>query len=191
MDVFYEESSIAQNAKTGKTKYTVLTIISRVFLVLGIMFLIILLNMLPLWVLLLPLVIAFFATWFIIDRFKQRFNVSYDYAFVSGELRIARVINVNKRKLLVKINSEEIIQFGDVDNPSFERFRKDPMTKMVVCTSNETPSEGKFFMYILTTHEGKKLYVLECRETLLMHILQFAKREKLDRDYVMQERKNK
>jgi hypothetical protein len=44
---------------------------------------------------------------------KNRFNVSYDYAFVSGELRIAKVINVNKRKLVARIQAEDIIQLGD------------------------------------------------------------------------------
>ena len=54
---------------------------------------------------------------------KNRFNVSYDYAFVSGELRIARVVNVNKRKLVARIQSDDIIQLGDVENTAFDGLR--------------------------------------------------------------------
>ena len=92
---------------------------------------------------------------------------------------------------MLGFDSKDIIQFGDVDNPSFERFRNDPTVKMILCTSNDTPAEGKFFMYILAEYNGKKLFVLECRETMLMHILRFATRTKLESDYVMQEKKQK
>jgi hypothetical protein len=133
----------------------------------------------------------FFACWFVLFKLKNRYNVSYDYSFVSGELRIARVINISKRKLLVRIQAEDILQLGDVDNSSFEGLRADPNTKTVICTSNEVAGEGKFFMYILVSDNGKKLYVLECRELLLMHILKFVKRTTLESDYVSQERKKK
>ena len=129
--------------------------------------------------------------WFILYRIKQRINVNYDYIFVSGELRIARVINVNKRKLVTRLECSDMIQVGDVDNPSFERFRSDPTTKMVVCTSNDAPAKGKFFMYILIDDNGKKLYVLECREKLLVEMMKFAKRTVLESDYVPQEKKQK
>ena len=122
-------------------------------------------------------------------KIKNRFNVSYDYAFVSGELRIAKVINVNKRKLVAKLQAEDIIQLGDTDNTSFEILRTDPNTKMIFCTSNDVAGEGKFFMYILVNDNGKKLYVLECRELLLMNILKFVKRTTLESDYVSQEKK--
>ena len=121
----------------------------------------------------------------------MRLNLSYDYTFVSGELRIAKVININKRKLVVRIQSEDIIQLGDTDNVSFDNLRADPNTKTILCTSNEEAAEDKFFMYILVNDNGKKLYVLECRELLLMNILKFVKRTTLESDYVSQERKKK
>jgi hypothetical protein len=119
----------------------------------------------------------------------MNFNVSYDYCFVSGELRISKVINVNRRKLMARLTTDEMIQIGDVENPSFDRFRSDPTSKTVVCTSNVESTDGKFFMYILAEYNGKKLFVLECREELLMHILKFARRGTLESDYVMQEKK--
>ena len=193
MDVFYEESSIARNSKKESTKYKITHIISTIFLVVGILAILFGLSFIPAdmllgWVL---ICLWFFICWFVLFKFKSRFNVSYDYVFVSGELRIARVININKRRLVTRIDSEDIIQLGDVDNTSFEGLRADPNTKTVVCTSNSEAGEGKFFMYILANDNGKKLYVLECREELLIHILKFVKRTTLESDYVSQERKKK
>ena len=45
-------------------------------------------------------------------------------------------------------------------------------------------------MYIHVDYNGKKLYVLECREELLVQMLKFMKRTALDRDYISQEKKN-
>ena len=132
-----------------------------------------------------------FSLWFLLHKWKSGVNVSYDYCFVSGDLRISKVININKRKLVTRFDCAEIIQVGDVDSPAFERFRSDPTTKLVLCTSNDVASEGKFFMYIHVDYNGKKLYVLECREDLLMQMLKFMKRTSLDHDYVSQEKKNK
>jgi hypothetical protein len=192
MDVFYEESSIARDSVKAGRKYKIVHIASIVFLVLGIFGLMLTLMMpidaLGLWLFFCS---WFFACWFVLFKIKNRFNVSYDYAFVSGELRIAKVINSNKRKLVVRIQAENIIQIGDVDNTAFDILRADPNTKTVFCTSNEVASADKFFMYILVNDNGKKLYVLECRELLLMNILKFVKRTTLESDYVSQERKKK
>ena len=193
MDVFYEESSSVHNSTKGAKKYKILHAISIVFLTLGIIGLVLGFYFIPLelWIIWGLFCAWFFVAWFLLRRWKMRVNVSYDYCFVSGELRISRVINVNKRKLVARFESEDIIQLGDVDNPSYDRFTSDPSTKTVICTSNDMPAKGKFFMYILANYNGKKLFVLECREELLMNILKFAKRNKLESDYVMQEKKQK
>ncbi len=132
----------------------------------------------------------FFIVWFLLFKFKNRFNVNYDYAFVSGELRIAKVINTNKRRAVARLQPDDIIQIGDVDNNAFAGFQGDPNIKKVLCTSNMEPAEGKFFMYVLANYNGRKLFVLECREELLMHVLRFVKRTTLESDYVSQEKKN-
>lgn len=192
MDVFYEESAKAKDSIKAGRKYKIIHYASIFFLVLGILGLMFMWNM-PLDGLAFWLFICawFFICWFVLFKMKNRFNVSFDYAFVSGELRIARVINVNKRKLVARIQAEDIIQLGDVDNTAFDGLRANPNTKTILCTSNDVAEEGKFFMYILVNDNGKKLYVLECRELLLMHILKFVKRTTLESDYVSQEKKKK
>ncbi|MBQ8296006.1 MAG: hypothetical protein IJX87_06200 [Clostridia bacterium] len=193
MDVFYEESAVAQEAKKGAVKYRICHIISNVFLTLGIIAILFGFNFIPLdgWLIWGFVCLWFFSIWFALFKFKSRFNVSYDYVFVTGELRISRVINVNKRKLITRLDCNEMIQVGDIDNSAFERLKADPNTKTIVCTSNDEPAKDKFFMYILANDNGRKLYVLECREKLLLEMMKFLKRTVLESDYVMQEKKQK
>ncbi len=192
MDVFYEESSIAQNATKGARRYRILHILSIAFVILGFFSLLLTLGMPAqgnVWVTPVLMAVWFFLAAFFLSRLKLRFNVSYDYSFVSGELRISKVINVNKRKLVAKIDAGDMIQIGDLENSSFDRLKSDPTTKMVLCTSNDEAANGKFFMYILANHDGKKLFVLECKEMLLVNILKFVKRSVLESDYISQEKK--
>ena len=216
-DIFYEESSVAQDFRKGERKYKIAHICSIVFLVLGIFMLMICLFTAPLgnpnfegltpeeseqaqamlgFNKFLAIFcgingVFFIAVWFLLYKLKSRLNVSYDYCFVSGELRVSKVVNINKRKLIARFDCVEIIQIGDIDNSSYERLKSDPTTKEIVCTSNAEATEGKFFMYILINDNGKKLYLLECKEQLLINILKFANRSVLESDYVMQEKKQK
>ena len=209
MDVFYEESAVNHNSKKGARHYKLAHIGSVIFLTLGILFLVVCLFNIPFGTVdtTNEEVVAayemakficvfcgiqgalFMLFWFLLSRLKKRFNVSFDYCFVSGELRISKVFNINKRKLITRIDCADLIQVGDIDNSSYDRFRADPMTKEVICTPNVDAGEGKFFLYLLVNDGGKKLYVLECREELLMKIMLFAKRSVLESDYVMQDKK--
>ena len=190
MDVFYEESAIANNSKSENRKYAILNGISKFLLAFSIFILIFGFYFIH-WFVMLTFFTFFFGLWFIFWKWKRVYNVSYDYSFVSGELRIAKVFSTSKRKLVTRFDCTEIIQMGDADNPSYDRFAADPTVKTVFCTPNVQAADGKFFMYILIEDNGKKLYVLECRELLLMNILKFVKRTTLESDYVMQEKKQK
>lgn len=199
MDVFYEESAICANASKNEKKYRVLHVGTVIFLTLGIISLVLAFFSIPMnketpidflvfWCI---NAVFFWLAWFLLNRVKRNINISYDYTFVSGELRITKVFNINKRKKVDKIGCDEMLQIGDTDNPSYERLASDPQTKTIFCTSNTEPAEGKFFMYVLVGGEMKYLYVLECREMLLMQILKFARRSVLESDYVMQDKKQK
>ncbi len=209
MDIFYEESAVNQNPQKGERNYKIVNAFYYIFLVLtmltgfGAFFNFPLplsgdvtqeaLQSYELIKMMFGFIVFLFLTFLgltiILNMLRRRINVSYDYVFVSGELRISKVFNVNKRKLITRLNQEEILQVGDVEGASFERLRSDPQTKEVICTPNAVAGEGKFFLYILATEGVKKLYVLECREELLLHMMQFLRRDILDRDYIPQAKK--
>lgn len=217
-DVYYEESAVSSNAKKGERRYKIMHIVSLVILTVAIvLFFFFVMNMpfakpsaseatdaanyeemlavydmmkfIALFCLFNSLFL--FGVWFVLFKLKARVNISYDYVFVSGELRVSKVININKRKLIARFDCEEIIQIGDVESQSYGLLKSDPTNKEIICTPNYEAAEGKFFMYIHINDNGKKLYILECREQMLVNILKFAKRTTLAKDYVMQEKKQK
>lgn len=209
MDVLYEESAVNANAAKGEKRYRIFNIFSVFFGVLaaifGVLFLYSLLAVLfslgsltseqrakSIGSLIFYFLIftLFVAPWLAFRMLKKHTNVSYDYTFVSGELRISKVFNVNRRKFLYKIDAVAIQKMGDVDSASFERTVADPSVKQIVCTPNDYPSEGKFFLYVATSESvGRRVYVLECREELLINMLKFVKRGILESDYVEQSKK--
>ncbi len=212
MDVLYEECAVNQNSARGEKIYKILNIGYYICVILGVIGAItVIMNIsfvdagslsapeleayavtqsfLFLGVMTL---VSFGGTAVALFFLKRRVNISYDYTFVSGELRIVKVFNVNRRKLVTRLQSDSILQLGDTENASFDRLAADPMNKKVFCTPNGEPKQGKFFMYIHASEPiGKRLYILECREELLVNILHFVKRGTLESDYVMQEKKQK
>ena len=192
MDISYEESSASRNAEKKAKKYAVLNILSNVFLIFGILtslFFVLFIPDLGLMFFFGSGALSFWGFWFVFYKWKNITNVAYDYFLVSDELRISKVVNTSKRRLVARFSTEDIIQVGDADAPSFDRFKADPNVKTVICTSNEEASDGKFFMYILAEYNGRKLFVLECREELLINLMKVTKRTALDRDYISQEKK--
>lgn len=211
MDTFYEESAVNQKANQQKTIWTIFHILQIIFIILAVICGFIMSMTLqfsapaedasaetkefyamfqPIGVFALFWMISFIIFAVILIFVKRRFNISYDYIFVSGELRIARVHNQAKRKLVCILDSETILQIGDMDSVSYDRLRSTPGLKEVLCTPNSTASEGKFFLYILAMDNGvKKMFILECREELLVNMMQFLRRDLLDRDYIPQAKK--
>lgn len=193
MDVLYEESALDVNTNKEKIKYNVVNVFFWISAIIGGFALFQCILFIPSYTALVFAVPTFIfgLSAVVLYLSKSKLNISYDYVFVSGELRISKVINVNKRKALAIIDSQDILQIGDTENMGFDRLFADPNTRKMVCTPNTQPSQDKFFMYILVGGREKTIYVLECREALLMHILKFARRGVLETDYVMQERKQK
>ena len=209
MDVLYEESAVNANAAKGEKRYKILNLFTWFFGVLALIFAILFVIGLVSFLMAMSalkaedrataigslifyfmMITLFGGPWLACFLMKRKINVSFDYTFVSGELRISKVFNVNRRKFLYRIDAESIQKMGDADTPSFDRVISDPSVKKIVCTPNAEPSGGKFFLYIVTSESGgRRVYILECREELLINILKFVKRGILESDYVMQEKK--
>ena len=205
LESFYEESAVNINEKKQKTIYTLLHTGQVVFIALAIIWGIFMFGFLPVpnpekgvtfaqilpdWIFFFMVTLSFVGFAVLCHVFKKRFNVSYDYVCVSGELRISKVINQRTRKLVCRLDPADILQVGEIDSPSFDRLSSMPGMKEVVCTPNMSAASGKFFMYVLAVHDGvKKIFLLECRESLLLNMMQYLRRDILDRDYIPQAKK--
>lgn len=194
-EAFYEESAISRKSATEAKKYTVLHVISLIFLVAAAIQLFFSFTAVTSYIasytgfalafalvqwfgLIAVLVLLFFLFW----KMKKRYNLSYDYTFVEDELRISKVFNGKKRKFLITLKSDQILKIGLCENDSFERTIAGFSKKSIVyCTPNAEPAEGKMFIYIIySSTMGKTAYILECREMLLNYVVRAAGRNKFE-----------
>lgn len=200
-EVLYEEcarnAQDAQRAKICKTMFGLSVVFAVLFVILLYLFLQLAASVLSgaveddnpsawnaFFFLFIALLVACFAAAVLLFVFRNRPNPSFDYTFVSGELRIAKVFNSLSRKLMCVVNCEEILKVGKVGSHTYERLKGMRDTKESVLTPNKEPAEGKGFYYLyLNGALGKTLYVLECREEMIANVLQFAKRGVLEEDY--------
>lgn len=118
-------------------------------------------------------------SWFL----KNRFNVSYDYTFVEDELRITRVFNGKRRKFIMRLYADRILQIGWMDSEAFDRaVRGFAKKKIKRFTPNREPSEGKEFIYVIHSDSIEKtMCIIECRRQLLENLVMAAGRNKLER----------
>ena len=205
IESFYEESAINLNEKKQKGYFNIFHVLQIAFTSLAVIWVILFGGFLPFpdaskgetfasvapdWIFFAMMLLSFIGGAVLFNYFKKRFNISYDYACVYGELRISKVFNQRKRKLIVRIDPASVVQVGDIESPSFDRLCKHPGLKQTICTPNDRPANGKFFMYLYVQQEGtKKLFLLECREALLLNLMQYLRRDILDREYVPQDKK--
>ena len=205
LETLYEESAINLNEKKQRIIHNILYGVQITFIVLAILWFMLMGGFLPMpdtskgqtfadviadWIFFFVFFASFIVGAVCMAFLKKRFNVSYDYVCVSGELRISKVFNQRKRRLVSRLEPSDIIKVGDMDSSSYDRYRAMPGTKEIICTPNMTSASGKFFMYVLAQYEGeKKIYLLECRESLLVNMMQYLRRDVLDSEYVPQAKK--
>lgn len=194
-DAFYEESASSQHAAAESKKYMVFHVTGIICIVAAAIHAFFSITFVPAIIgeaedtltRVLSLVqwfapfLLLVGGWLLAWWWKKRYNVSYDYVFVEDELRISKVFNGKKRKFLVKLTADSILKLGLCDNDSYERTISGREKSVCRMTPNKTPSEGKMFIYVVNSGAiDKTVYVLECREQLLGHLVQAAGRNKLE-----------
>jgi hypothetical protein len=190
-EVFYEESAVISNAGVAKVKYNIfkgISIASYVLMVIWISIIFLTMDLsqnliLNLIFYVVPLVL-FFLSGFLFGRFKNKLYVDYDYTFVTGSIRIAKVIKNIKRKFVLKFDASNIEKIGKYASGTFNKYNSMPGVTKYTFTSNITADEGKEFYYIVANVDGdKKLMIFECTETFIVHILKFANKSVLEEEF--------
>lgn len=190
-EVFYEESAVVSNAGVAKAKYNIfkgVSIVSYVLMVIWISIIFLTMDLsqnliLNLIFYVVPLIL-FFLSGFLFGRFKNKLYVDYDYTFVTGSIRIAKVIKNIKRKFVLKFDASNIEKIGKYDSGTFNKYHSMPGVTKYTFTSNITADEGKEFYYIVANVDGdKKLMIFECTETFIVHILKFANKSVLEEEF--------
>ena len=182
-ELFCEESAVMRDTRKAKRWYNIFRVISIIGFTLGILVLLftILLLFMPVdpeaveegadftgvliqMAIFLVVSILLILTGVLFKVKKHNFLLSYDYTYVIGELRLAKVIHDRKRKILYRLTDEQIVQIGRVGSDSYEKLKRAPDCKEEILTPNEEAEDDKEFFYIqAATKVGKRLLILECR----------------------------
>ena len=191
-EVFYEETSLLNKEKTALGKYRLLNIFSIAsYVMAGIVALMFFyfydienFNLLVFAVsALLPFALFLFFG-IMLGRIKNTMFVDYDYTYVSGSIRISKVIRRIKRKNILKFETSDIVQRGKYGSETYLKIEKMPGVKKMILTGNQTPSEGNDFFYLQVNTEGvNKLLVFDCSEKFMATILRYSNKTILEKDY--------
>lgn len=190
-ELFYEESAEIINKKSATTKYNIFKTISIVSYVLCIIWAVIILTIYPLsGNVLVDLIgilfpfLAFLPVGIIFGKTKNRYYTEYDYTFVTGSIRISKVIKNYKRKFLLKFETSAIEKMGKYGSKTYMKYESMPGINKLILTSNYQAAEGKDFYYLTINHNGmKKLLVFECSELLMVNILKFSNKTIVEEDF--------
>lgn len=116
-----------------------------------------------------------YTLYFVFRSKKNSYNVFYDYTFVSGELRIAKVLNGVKRKPVAKVVARDISVLGKVSSDNFLRYKSMKDLRNIVATPNVNVSDNVYFM-VCSCNGERTLLLFEPSQTLLIYIKRFAGR---------------
>lgn len=178
-EVFYEEASFINDKRSASRKYNTYRIISIFsislsFVVFFAVYMVVQNLIYTILHCLLPMA-ALIAAGIILGRIKNRFYVEYDYTFVTGSVRFAKVIKEIKRVRVAMFDTSSILKIGRTESLSFSQYKDMPEVKICELHANDEPSENCEFFYIYTIFEGNKtVFIIDCTEKFIAHIMQFA-----------------
>lgn len=194
-DVFYEETAACNDVSKERKKYYTFKTLNIFFIVLTVLWGLIVffsydfsviaqgIVILNIIFLILPFLSGIgFALMF--NMLKNKHSLDYDYVFVSGSIRISKVINNVKRKNLYKFETDHIEKIGKFGSESSCRYEKSPNVKTVILTSNNTPADGKTFYYMAVNgvEQKKLLLIFECTNLFIANVMKFTKSYVLEKE---------
>jgi hypothetical protein len=100
--------------------------------------------------------------------------VDYDYTFVSGELRIAKVLNNSKRKPMAKIDCSSISALGKITSDNYPRYKTMPGIKTIIATPNAESNTENIYFALCVYKSDKSLLIFEPSANLVYNIKRFA-----------------
>ncbi|MBQ7164207.1 MAG: hypothetical protein IJR61_02615 [Clostridia bacterium] len=184
-EVRYEETAFPYDYSKQKIYYIILRVILGVVIAGTVLFAFLSFLAVPLNEWLGPLIFIVWWVGFIVllEFFKTKLYNCYDFIFISGDVRIIKVVNTRKRKKMIIFDSKDVFQIGRYDSETYRKIKNTPGIKTIFAPTNKSVVEAQKF-YIATVLDGVKyLVVLECTEKFLRYILQYCGKPVLEKEY--------
>ena len=188
-EIYYEETATIKNEKSARLKYNILNVLSIISYCLILFWVFIFLTtfihvniIVDIIVFIIPSTIFVLIGYFL-GRFKNKFYIEYDYAFVSGTIRIAKVIKTIKRKFLLEFDCSAIEKIGLYGSHTYDSYAKMPGIKIEILTQNDYPLVDKEFYYIVANVNAEKtIFIFECTKTFIINVLKYSKKTVLEKE---------
>lgn len=191
IDVFLEESIGPTDSTKAGRKYKTAKMLSLMFLVSAIFFTVLLFMVFsmpfnegvsPLDYFLfnlLPVIIMCFISYalYIVFRIKKHtYLVDYDYTFITGELRIAKVLNGLKRRPVAKIDCANISVLGKITSDKYLRYKTMPGIKLITATPNADSAVDEVYFAVCMYNGNKTILLFQPSQAMVYNIKKFAGR---------------
>ncbi len=192
-EIFYEETAtILDETKTSK-KYNLFKIISNVSYILFTIYAVILLVFFvpeknnPIFSIiysLFPLIILLVVA-IVCGKYKNTLYVEYDYTFITGTIKVSKIIKNSKRKSVISFDTYNIEKIGNYDSPLYKKYELMPGINKKILTHNSSPLDNKNFYYIVANVNSQKyLLVFECTQQFIFNIIKFSKKTVLEERFL-------
>ena len=125
---------------------------------------------------------SFVVAGIIFGKFKNKQYVEYDYMFITGTIKVARVIRNNKRKFLFKFDVKNIINIGKYNSETYKNITKSKLVTPEFLTTNSKPAEEKAFYYMYVNCYGvRRLFIFECTKTFIINTIRFCNKTAVEK----------
>ena len=189
IESFLEENVTGKDQQSAKRKYIVFNIASIVSFVFGAfgVFLVYMTLYIPLsegdsltpvivtMVFYLVLAVGCFILGYVFRRIRNGAILDFDYTFVSGSLRIAKIMNHVKRRPLIAIECDTIEAMDKLESDSYKRYETMAGIKKVIATPNLYVEDVNIY-YLFFKKDGQPtLLLFEPSDALLIQIRRNSK----------------
>ncbi len=191
-EVFYEESATLIDEEKATKKYNFYNLISKILYVIftfyaiivflffgpepGFVVFSIILTFLPMIIILVMAIMC--------GRYKNTLYNVYDYTFVSGSIRVSKVIKDINRKSVIKFDTYNIERIGYFNSATYKKYESITGINKLVLTQNLIPAENKnFYYFVVNVNAQKNLLVFECTQQFIVNVIKFSKKTILEEEF--------
>lgn len=115
--------------------------------------------------------------------FKRRLYLFYDYTYISGEVRIIKVLNGKTRRRVAVFDVKDVFQLGKVGSNSFNEVCSKREIKKIIATPNGINATNQLYYIYVNIDGNQSVIILECDEKLLSYIVSTRGKSIIEKDY--------
>ncbi|MBO5713272.1 MAG: hypothetical protein J6R88_03640 [Clostridia bacterium] len=127
-------------------------------------------------------VAVFLGAYFLTKYILKHFYNFYDYTFVSGSVRIIKVENNKRRRLLSNFDAKNMVSLGKVGGETYTKYVSNKqITKIVACPDGVCDDD----IAIYYSENGEnKLLIIPFDEMFLAVLTRYTGNRKIDKDFL-------